>query len=768
MQSESPHLYKFGAFCIEVDTRLLLQNGEPVSLTPKAFDTLLALVRRNGKVVRKDELLKEVWPDTFVEEATLAQNIFTLRKALGQNGSGTQYIETIPRHGYRFVADVEEIRGTPSEVVLETVTRTRIVSEEIERSNPPDRDAEGAIDHFASAHSRADEAEALSGVAIEPRKLGEGNARKSLKRVQPWIAFALVPGLAIGLISYLRLRKNKQPPVAAAFGNPKVRFSKLTNTGRAKRAAISPDGKYLAYVQIEGAKEGLWIRQISSSRSIPVVEPGPVRYQGLSFASDSSSIFYVVYDQDDYGSLYQIPVLGGASRKVTSDVDSRISFSPDGKRFAFVRNESNRKESSILIAETESGREKRLATSPGFPSFSNEGPAWSPDGSVIVCPVRVGDASKTKMELMSVNSETGEQRPIRTHQWDSIGQTAWLSDGHGLVLTAWDSTASLLLDQLWEISYPDGEAHMLSNDLNSYTGVSLTSGASTLVTIQADRVANFSVFSKGDFEKPVQITSGAGDKPSELMGISWTADNRIIYGSSASGNVDVWVMNADGTNQKQLTADPYINFRPSTSADGQVVVFVSRREGTPHLWKMDINGRNLVQLTRGGGETLPTVSPDGLSVVYATADAGGPRLWKMKLDGSDPVQLIQQKASRPVYSPDGKMLLCIYMQTDTGPWEIAVIPAEGGAPLRTFKITPAMYYEAGLRWGPGGQSYTYVDNRDGVSNIWMQPLNGESPKKLTSFTSGQIFRFDWSRDGQMLAVDHGIVINDVVLISNFA
>jgi Tol biopolymer transport system component len=183
---------------------------------------------------------------------------------------------------------------------------------------------------------------------------------------------------------------------------------------------------------------------------------------------------------------------------------------------------------------------------------------------------------------------------------------------------------------------------------------------------------------------------------------------------------------------------------------------------------MEINGRNPVQLTRGGGETLPTVSPDGSSVVYSTVDAAGPRLWKLKLDGSDPVQLIQQKASRPVYSPDGKMLLCIYMQTDTAPWEIAVIPAEGGAPLKTFKITSGMYWEGGLRWGPGGQSYTYVDNRDGVSNIWMQPLSGEPPKKLTAFTSGQIFRFDWSRDGQMLAVDHGIVINDVVLISNFA
>jgi Tol biopolymer transport system component len=114
------------------------------------------------------------------------------------------------------------------------------------------------------------------------------------------------------------------------------------------------------------------------------------------------------------------------------------------------------------------------------------------------------------------------------------------------------------------------------------------------------------------------------------------------------------------------------------------------------------------------------------------------------------------------------MLLCIYMQSDTAPWEIAVIPADGGDPLKIFKMTPGMYWEAGFRWGPGGQSYTYVDNRDGVSNIWMQPLSGEAPKKLTSFTSGQIFRFDWSRDGQMLAVDHGIVINDVVLISNFA
>src|SRR5258707_2383672 len=138
MDPESPRVYKFGAFCLEVANRLLLQDGEPVQLTPKAFDTLLALVRRNGRVVKKDELLTEVWPDTFVEEATLAQNIFTLRKALGQSGDGPQYIETIPRHGYRFAAEVEHSPEVVTEVLVETLTRTHIVSEEIERSNPPD------------------------------------------------------------------------------------------------------------------------------------------------------------------------------------------------------------------------------------------------------------------------------------------------------------------------------------------------------------------------------------------------------------------------------------------------------------------------------------------------------------------------------------------------------------------------------------------------------------------------------------------------------
>ena len=112
MVSPAQHLYRFDGFCLNATTRVLLRDGDPVPLTPKAFETLLILVSKRGRVVRKEELLNSVWPDTFVEEATLAQNVFTLRKALGEDES-CKYIETVPKRGYRFVAAVNERAAVP-------------------------------------------------------------------------------------------------------------------------------------------------------------------------------------------------------------------------------------------------------------------------------------------------------------------------------------------------------------------------------------------------------------------------------------------------------------------------------------------------------------------------------------------------------------------------------------------------------------------------------------------------------------------------------
>src|SRR5215467_9753188 len=109
MPLRSSHLYKFGVFSLDPAEGLLTQGDRKISLTPKAFQTLLFLVENAGRVVEKEELLQKVWPDTFVEEATLAQNVFTLRKQLGDDRSEAIYIETVPKRGYRFAAPVEVV-----------------------------------------------------------------------------------------------------------------------------------------------------------------------------------------------------------------------------------------------------------------------------------------------------------------------------------------------------------------------------------------------------------------------------------------------------------------------------------------------------------------------------------------------------------------------------------------------------------------------------------------------------------------------------------
>src|SRR5262245_7080478 len=143
MSGQINQIYEFGDFQLDPRERLLLRRGKPVSLTPKAFETLLALVERSGHVLEKDELLKQVWADTVVEEVNLARNIWTLRKALGDGNAEHRYIETVPTVRYRFVAPVIERQGESSSLVIQRRVRAHIVKEEVEVPDtvPPVADA---------------------------------------------------------------------------------------------------------------------------------------------------------------------------------------------------------------------------------------------------------------------------------------------------------------------------------------------------------------------------------------------------------------------------------------------------------------------------------------------------------------------------------------------------------------------------------------------------------------------------------------------------
>jgi Tol biopolymer transport system component/DNA-binding winged helix-turn-helix (wHTH) protein len=773
--------YEFADFCLNTNKRVLLRAGEPVPLTPKAFDTLLMLVRNSGHVVGKDELLNAVWPDAFVEESTLAQNIFTLRKALGQGRDGERYIETVPKYGYRFVASVREVVNENNPVSMRTTTRAQLVNEESgEAAHAPDDRQRAAMQEGVTlvksngqkvSDTVASPASLSTRAAALPETYADSPVAAVFKRRRIIAALAIfISFLALAAVVFFTFHlKERLFAGRRASSFERMRIGRLTSTGRAVRAAISPDGKYFASVLKEGALQSLWIRQVDATSSIQIVSPAEVRYQGITFSPDSSAVYYVLYEKTDpVAALYRVPMLGGTANKVLVDIDSAVAFSPDGKRIVFVRNDADGRAGSLIVANIDGTGELKIAmrSTPDF--FSVEGPAWSPDGKTIICAVGRVEFNRPRMTVAEVRLEDGVERLITPQQWDSIGQVAWLADGSGILMNGWDSSVSLLSAQIWQLSYTDGKARRITNDLNSYHGVSMTADNSALITVQSDRTANFWVAGDGASNEPTQITSGAGDRIGEALGMSWTPDGRIVYGSTASGGIDVWIMNRDGSNQKQLTTDAQPDMKPSVSPVGGFIVFVSSRSGTSNLWRMDMEGRNLKQLTTGKSESYPNVSPDGRWVVYLSVIQDRPTLWKVSTEGGEPVELNDASVMSPAISPDGKAVACFYQTEQSPNARIALIPLEGGEPVKLFDIPPTVFIRGGVQWTADASALTYIDNRGAVSNIWSQPLeDGHAPTQLTQFTSGGIFRFGWSRDGQRLAFERGTEMKDVIVIRDF-
>jgi Tol biopolymer transport system component len=320
--------------------------------------------------------------------------------------------------------------------------------------------------------------------------------------------------------------------------------------------------------------------------------------------------------------------------------------------------------------------------------------------------------------------------------------------------------------QIWLLSYPGGDARRITNDPNSYEVVSMTDDSSTLAALQTDQLSGLWVIPDGDSERAAQIISG---KYEGSDGLAWTPDGKLVYASNESGNPDIWMMDSDGNNHRQLTFDSREDTQPTVSRDGRYIVFVSYRSGLAHVWRMEADGGNPKQLTDGRFEDSPQISPDGHWVIYHSIEPARDSIWKVPIDGGTPTLLTASPSRQPAISPDGKFVACF---SHDGPasaaWKIAVVPLDGGPPVRFFDAPPAVnsHLDA-LRWTPDGQALTYPVTQKGVTNIWSQPLDGSQPKQLTDFKESKIFSFAWSPDGGRLACVRGVEAHDIVLVKKF-
>jgi len=723
---------RFGAFEVDAAAGKLLKHGIPIKLQPQPLRVLLLLTGRPGQVVTREEIKRCLWGDsTFVDfERGINFSINQIRGVLSDNPEKPRYVETLPRIGYRFIAPVtSDASKDPSITVATSVSSGRVYEwpEESRTTSTTSSDAETP-----------------------------SSPPNPFTRWKIYVAAAGIAALVV--LSTVRYGVQRWMSRSGKFDLQNMQITKLTDSGTAEDVAISPDGRYVVYALRDGEKEGLWLRQVVTRSDVQILPSDTNGFHGLTFSRDGNYIYFVRSDKNDpfFKYLYSMPVLGGAARKLIDDVDSPVSFSPDGHQFVYEHCIPSRNDLELKIAETDGSGERLLATLHNASCFLFQpGLNWSPDGRTVAVPAwLLSKPARWVLDVVSVAN--GSVRQLFSSA-DDIGRPVWLPNGNTLLVSHYDPHYHRA--QLWTISFPSGEARRFTNDLTHFSAaLDITRDGGTITTVAGTAVSNVWVAPAADPLTGRQITFG--ELP--MFDVAENADGRIL---TASGDGELWAMNPDGS---QRASFGNIHDAGWPTPCGRFVIFMSFKPGMSVLTRVDSDGSHPTPLARGNLWS-PACSPDGQSVFYVNFDQPQ-RIWRAPVEGGTPMEVAQvlgnQIAGRLSVSPDGKLLAYPYDQYTEVPspgWNLAVIAMNGGQPQRTFKV-PGGIHDA--RWSPDGRDLQYLLTRAGATNIWAQALAGGDPKRLTRFASGFIFDFNWSSDHTKLLLTRGSISSDVILLRN--
>jgi Tol biopolymer transport system component len=544
------------------------------------------------------------------------------------------------------------------------------------------------------------ESQTISQITVEEITESENLEKQIPARLRPRVISwqrLVVAGIVIiilGIGGYLFLYGIATQ--GSRFPFERISITRLTTKGTVSRAALSSDGKLFVYSIPEGELESLWLGHVDGGEPVQIRPPADHTFLAMKFTPDGSAIYYSVSDPHNGRVLYRIPVFGGAPQRI-QDNFSGLTFSSNGRQFAFLRFDPNRNKSVLMRADADGGNAMEITVMPSDIASTWHSPAWSSDGSAIVVAASIG---VDVVKLFVVKIADGSITALTAQTWRGLDGITWLKNGAGLVLVGLGKNS--LHSQLWFISFPGGEARPLITDLNDYGYVTSLADDNSLLALQGISESNIWVAPAGNLKGAKQITFDSPGRNDGWNGLAWTNDGRIVYAADDGDGRTLWIINGGGGKPKELIPNGGLNSYPSITADGRYLVFQSNRSGHFAIWRSDLDGGNMTQLTGEQSAAQPSVSPDGRWVLYNSNFDGIGELFRISIQGGEPFRLTDKPAGWALVSPDSKSVAC---QLDAdGKMKLAILSLASGQILKSFDLPRLANPRLGVHWTPDGQS----------------------------------------------------------------
>ena len=750
-------LYRWDDFVLDLDNFRLARGGTPLALEPKALNLLAFLVERSGRLVTKQEIFEAVWRDTAVTDHALTRVIAQLRRVLGDEAREARYIETVPTRGYRWIRPLNTAGDTAGGTGAAGVAGAGI----------------------AGVGLPVARASVTSAALVTPPAPVTPAVRSPAFRTAALVLSLIVAALAVllwsqrGTVTSATANAALPGALAGATGRHDVMWPVqiTTRSGLDLHPALSPTGDALAYVSDRTGALEIYIRALDGTAvDTPLTSDGGQNVQP-AWSPDGRFIAYHSYKN---GGVWIVPARGGVPRQIAPQ-GSNPAWAPGGQRVAFQSDEHADVTPSAWGAQTGStlwlvdadGTHLKPLTTVGNPIGGHAAPAWSRDGRYIAFSVFEG-ALQNGVWLLNVG--TGDFRQ--------------LARGFGLyeLVFAPDDSA---------IYIAGGEAVIMRLPFDAGTGT--TSGDRQIIPVAgAPGVRGLSISADGTtlafaglalssqiWMQPVR-PDGTRDGDARAVTSDTSRRNslasmspdgtKIVYMSTRGGAApDVWLMNADGSNQMALTTDESSDGKPSWFADGTRIAYLSNRNNMLGMWAVDIATRRHELLFDQRGVRAPEhsreisgslaelqVSPSMTRVAFTVIapPSGRRRLYVATLSPfvAEPLTDGTESVGYPAWSPDERYLAVEIKEGSST--QAGVVDLTSGAVRRLTSERGQSWVRS---WSPDSRRIAMAVLRDGLWSLrWVDIENGRQETIMPPLPPHVYVRYpEWSPRGDVVLFERG-------------